>query len=79
MPLTTPEEMAAIGTRIKVFRDLQGWTQQTLASMVFVSQASISQWENGVKIPSVPMQKRLCEALNVARDFVFAEAMDRAA
>lgn len=49
-------------------RKARGWTQGWLATLVGVSQQTISAWENGAPPPSGPVLQRLCAALDLTPD-----------
>lgn len=53
------------GRRMQEFRISQGLTQEQLAAKVNTGQNTISDWENGKKIPSMLLLFRLVTALNV--------------
>lgn len=60
-------------SRIRWLREAKGWSQETLASKVFVSQVAVSHWENGARLPTKQSQVLLAEALGTTRHFLFGE------
>jgi transcriptional regulator with XRE-family HTH domain len=55
-----------IGQRIKDERSRRGWTQAKLARELNVTVTTISQWENGRAVPTVPkIVARLTKKLGV--------------
>lgn len=61
------------GKRIRFLRMALDMTQETLARKVYVTQAAISRWENGLDIPTKPAQILLAQTLNTTRQFLFGE------
>ena len=57
-----------IGKRIADRRKVLGWTQEQLAERVRVDAETISRFERGVNLPSLPTLERLAAALRVERD-----------
>lgn len=57
--------------RFKELRLKNGYkSQQDLASVLFVNQTAVSQWERGVTIPSPPILLKLCEMYDVTTDYL---------
>ena len=54
-----------IGKRIADRRKVLGWTQEQLAERVRVDAETISRFERGVNLPSLPTLERLAAALRV--------------
>ena len=52
-------------TRLKVLRVMRGLTQSQLASLVGVTQGTVSQWEKGITHPRFAVIPRLASALGV--------------
>ena len=50
------------------FRKKIGLSQKELADKLHVSQQSISQWEKGLREPSIEMLKKLAEIFNCTID-----------
>lgn len=61
------------GQRIRFLRKARGWSQETLASKVYTSQAAVSQWESDLILPSRQSQALLAEALETSRVFLFGD------
>ena len=50
--------------RLDEIRKEHGLTQEALAKQLDVKQNTVSQWETGVRNPSLPMLLRIAEILN---------------
>jgi len=61
------------GKRIKFLRKSKGWTQETMARKVYVTQPAVAQWEADVCLPARPTQVLVAEALGTTRAFLFEE------
>lgn len=59
--------------RIKELRTAEGISQQALAVDCGVSQAVVSQWENGIVLPRTRQLPDLARALNCSIDELFAQ------
>lgn len=57
--------------RIKELRTAEGISQQALAVDCGVSQAVVSQWENGIVLPRTRQLPDLARALNCSIDELF--------
>jgi transcriptional regulator with XRE-family HTH domain len=57
--------MIDFGHNLQKIRNLKGWKQEDLAEKMGLSQASISQFENGSRQPTPAIIKRLAEKLEV--------------
>lgn len=62
-----------IGGRIRMLRLAAGWSQETLATKVHVSQPAVAQWESNKWVPGRQSQFLLAEALGTTRQFLFAD------
>lgn len=73
-------EAETFGQALKRWRKRQLLTQAALAAAVGTKQAVVGRWEVGLSLPSLTMQRRLIEALQVDREeFVNAvEVAERA-
>lgn len=58
----------SIGSRIRVRRDLAGLSLRQLSERSAVTLTQIHKYERGVHEPTVPVLKRLAEALEVPLD-----------
>ena len=57
--------------RFKELRLKHGYkTQQQLASVLYVNQTAISQWERGVTVPSSPLLRKLSQMYGVSIDYI---------
>lgn len=56
---------------VRECREKLGLTQQELAQKVGLSQESISQYENGTRIPNINVAKRIATALGESLDEIF--------
>ena len=63
-------EYAEIKDRIKQLRLSKGWSQQTLAEKLGVTNVAVSQWERGVKQPKMEMREALCDLFNVNMEYL---------
>lgn len=50
-----------------------GFTQTRLAEMMGVSQAAVSSWCSGAKVPRIDKFDRLCEALEISRSYLLRD------
>ena len=57
--------MKSIGTNIKQFRTEKGLSQDCLASTLFVTRQTVSNYETGRSHPDLDMLQKIAEALNV--------------
>jgi len=64
-----------VGERIRSAREHFDWTQAELAKRCFVSQAAVSQWERGIKLPARRTQYLVADVLRSSRSKLFAEAV----
>ena len=55
--------MSSLANAIHTAREKRGWTQGELATLLKVTQGTISFWENGVEVPSLDNQVWLIEAM----------------
>lgn len=63
--------MITIGKKIKELRSVAGFTQETLGTMIGVSEKVISKWENGTTLPSVEILPSLADAFKINIDDLF--------
>ncbi len=56
---------ARLGNRIRAFRKLKGYTQQSLAQEMGVSLAFVGSLERGTKIPTEPILRKVASTLQV--------------
>ncbi len=54
-----------IGTRIRKFRERQGLSQKDFAKLIGVSNARVSNWEQGLNRPDVDILASICNVLRV--------------
>ena len=59
-----------IGSRIKFLRARDGLTQRTLASQLHIGNSTLSQYENGDRVPSIDMQRKFAKYFGVSVDFL---------
>ena len=57
-----------IAQKIKTERKANKWTQAELAEKTGLPQSSISEWENGTKMPTAPAIIKLCDAFEITAD-----------
>lgn len=54
-----------LGNRIRSFRKLKGYTQQSLAAQMGVSLALVGSLERGTRLPTEPMLRKIASTLQV--------------
>lgn len=60
----------AIGNRIMALREADGLTQEQLARRVGVSQATVSQWESGMRAPTAEAVVAFAHSFDTSADFL---------
>lgn len=55
-----------IGARMRKYREEKGLSQKQLADMINVSNARVSNWEQGINRPDADILADICRALNVS-------------
>lgn len=65
-----------IGKAIKAARKEAGLTQVELAKAAELTQASLSQIENGTISPSPKTQKKICEILKISEPLLYILSID---
>ncbi len=55
-----------IGARIRKYREEKGLSQKQFADMINVSNARVSNWEQGINRPDADILADICRALNVS-------------
>lgn len=65
-PSTRPLDAAALGPFIARVRTKRRLTQRELAERLYVSDKTVSKWERGLSLPSVPLLMPLAEALGLS-------------
>ena len=63
-----------IGQRLSKRLAMSGKTQADLAAYMNTSQASVSNWVNGVKLPRMDKIDRICEFIGCSRSDIVVEA-----
>lgn len=74
--IVSPREAAAIGTRIRVFREVNDLTQVEMAKRCYVTQSAVSRWETGKKLPARRTQRLIADVLQTTRSVLFKEIVD---
>ena len=69
--------MIDLGERIKLFRQLGGRTQETLAGELGVTAQAVSRWENGVCYPDMELIPSLANAFGISIDALFGYENER--
>lgn len=59
-----------IGARIKFLRARDGLTQRELASKLHIGNSTLSQYENGDRVPSIDLQRKFAQHFGVSVDFL---------
>ena len=62
--------------RLKQLRENRNLSQQYLADVMFTSQTSIYNYENGVVEPTIDMLKRLASFFDVSVDYLIGQSDD---
>lgn len=65
-----------VGRRIRTARQQFDLTQAELGRRCYVTQAAVSQWERGVKLPARRTQYVVADALRTTRTALFREAVE---
>ena len=66
----------SIGENIKSLRVEKSMTQTQLASMLFISQDTISLWERNKSLPDVKSLIQLAKIFNVTTDYILGLDID---
>ncbi len=62
--------METIGERIKRLRERKNLTQKELAEKVDITEASLSRYENNLRVPRAQILSRLAVALDTTSDYI---------
>lgn len=62
-----------IGGRIRYFRKLKGWSQETLALQAEINPAFLGHLERGLKSPTVKTLEKIAAALDISMAELFSE------
>lgn len=63
----------SIGQNIKSYRKQLGFTQEELASQLFVTAQAVSKWESDAGMPDTAQIVPLAKTLNISKDALFNE------
>lgn len=63
-------DFLAVGERIRDLRIKNGYTQDGLAEIVFVTRQAVSRWELGLTMPSIDNIAELCRLFNVSFEYL---------
>ena len=66
--------MSGIGSKIRVERNKNGWTQVELANKMNLSKQTINNWEHGRRIPDIQTLKELSNLFNVSLEYLVGES-----
>ena len=72
-----------VGERIRYFRNLRGWSQETLALQAEINPAFLGHLERGLKSPTIKTLEKIVRALDIslavdnAKDAVIAQVCDQ--
>lgn len=66
-----------IGLKIKIFRKINGLTQEELAEMVHCNYKTICNIENGKTIPKLKQIINICDILNINLTLLFDDALPK--
>ena len=62
--------MRIIGNTIKAAREERGILQKELADAIGVSDAEISRWESGIRLPTTEHIRSLCQHLSIDANII---------
>lgn len=65
-----------MGARIRRLRDQRGWSQYVLADKVGVTQAGVSAWEQGHRVPKWPELRALAEVFGIDPNWITAPLLE---
>lgn len=65
--------MATYSNRIRELREAKSLSQDQLAEKLGITKQAVSQYERGVRKPSVPMLEALCDFFNVSSDYLLGK------
>lgn len=66
----------SVALRLRIERAQRGWTQTQLAEQAQCTQANLSLYESGKKIPEPLTLRRLADALDIPLETLLLEAID---
>ena len=67
--MSEKELNSIICKKINYYMDINGTTQMELANYMGVSQATISNWQKGIKTPRMSKIDKICEFFHIQRKF----------
>lgn len=70
------QERKTFGKFIREKRIEQGYSQQQLAELLFISESSVSKWERGVNYPDITMLADLCRTLDITEHELITASND---
>lgn len=70
------QERKTFGKFIREKRMEQGYSQQQLAELLYVSESSVSKWERGVNYPDITLLGDLCQALDITEHELITASND---
>ena len=62
-----------VGERIRYFRNLRGWSQETLALQAEINPAFLGHLERGLKSPTIKTLEKIVRALDISLAELFAD------
>ena len=62
-----------VGERIRYFRNLRGWSQETLALQAEINPAYLGHLERGQKSPTIKTLEKIVRALDISLAELFAD------
>ncbi len=66
--------MVGLGERLRRYRIASGKTQKEIATLAEIAASSYANYENGNRIPSVAVLKRIADAIGVQADLLLTES-----
>lgn len=70
------DEVNNLGERIRSLRLCAGMTQSDLADKLFVTKATVSSYEKGIKLPSYDVLIKMTSVFNVTSDYLLGIEKD---
>ena len=63
-----------LGKRIALLRNACGLTQEELASELYVSRPSLTNYENGARTPDIALLQKLCNKFGVSMNYLLGNS-----
>ncbi|MBD1373781.1 helix-turn-helix domain-containing protein [Hazenella sp. IB182357] len=69
--------MKIFGYRLRELREEKGWEQRELKDIIGVSQSTLSEYENGKKVPRPDKLKKITEIFDVSVDYMLGKTDEK--